>query len=173
MRICAKCKISQSLLCFSKNRWNVSGYDHYCKGCNKERSLLTKESRARNMHRRYLANRDRILSKAKALRESPTWKPVYRYSEKDRASHKLYVENNRWRINSISAKRRALVRQATPCWANQEKIQAVYKLASKLNLHVDHIYPLKSPLVCGLHTETNLQLLTPMENRKKWNRVPL
>jgi len=38
------------------------------------------------------------------------------------------------------------------------------------DFHVDHIVPLKSPLVSGLHTEANLRLLPGAENRSKHNR---
>ena len=36
--------------------------------------------------------------------------------------------------------------------------------------HVDHTVPLQSPLVCGLHCEFNLQVITEKENKKKHNR---
>jgi hypothetical protein len=35
---------------------------------------------------------------------------------------------------------------------------------------VDHIVPLQSPLVCGLHNEFNLRVITRFENRSKNNR---
>lgn len=38
-----------------------------------------------------------------------------------------------------------------------------------MGMDVDHIVPLISKNVCGLHTEDNLQLLLPTENRKKKN----
>lgn len=36
--------------------------------------------------------------------------------------------------------------------------------------HVDHIVPIKSPIVCGLHCEANLQILPEAENIRKGNR---
>ena len=37
--------------------------------------------------------------------------------------------------------------------------------------HVDHIIPLSHPLVCGLHTEDNLRIITSEENHKKTNKL--
>ncbi len=36
--------------------------------------------------------------------------------------------------------------------------------------HVDHVVPINSPIVCGLHCATNIQLLTARENVSKGNR---
>lgn len=36
---------------------------------------------------------------------------------------------------------------------------------------VDHTVPLKNPLVCGLHTHTNMQVVTHELNRRKTNLV--
>lgn len=39
-----------------------------------------------------------------------------------------------------------------------------------IQYHIDHIVPLKSGLVCGLHWPENIQIITATENIKKGNR---
>ena len=39
-----------------------------------------------------------------------------------------------------------------------------------LEWDVDHIVPLKNPIVCGLHVESNLQVIPELENIRKGNR---
>ena len=71
--------------------------------------------------------------------------------------------------------RKSLHKKITPPWANPEKIREIYIEAKNLTdttgmQHVvDHIIPRKHPLVCGLHNEYNLQILTRKENSKKSN----
>lgn len=66
---------------------------------------------------------------------------------------------------------------ATPKWANKFFISEAYALANlrtkKLGYpwHVDHIVPLKSKIVCGLHVEHNLQVIEGSLNMSKGNRV--
>jgi len=78
---------------------------------------------------------------------------------------KKYPEKGRF----FAAKRRALKLQATPLWANDMAIKEIYAKAKALGMEVDHIVPLNSKVVCGLHWEGNLQLLTESENRRKSN----
>ncbi len=64
--------------------------------------------------------------------------------------------------------------EAQPKWADQSKIDAVYtemkrKAVNGRRYHVDHIIPIKHPLVCGLHVENNLQVLTARANLVKGN----
>jgi len=59
--------------------------------------------------------------------------------------------------------------KATPAWASRWKMDLMYATARVLGETVDHIVPINHPLVCGLHTEHNLQLLPAAENTAKGN----
>lgn len=92
--------------------------------------------------------------------------PLSELSEADRkkANHSAYiVERRKKRDKSI------------PPWANKAAIRAIYIKARQLTIEtgikheVDHIIPSNHELVCGLHVENNLQILTEYENIRKSN----
>ena len=63
---------------------------------------------------------------------------------------------------------------ATPPWADQKRIAAIYKERTKrrkagADVVVDHKVPLNSFYVCGLQCEDNLEIITDMENAAKSN----
>ena len=66
--------------------------------------------------------------------------------------------------------------QAFPVWADAVKIKAFYEFARQKTIetgiawHVDHILPIKSSLVCGLHNEFNLQVIPANDNLRKSNK---
>jgi hypothetical protein len=85
-----------------------------------------------------------------------------------------YAKNSD-RYTAALALYRAKKRKATPVWANSFFIGEAYHLA-KLRTkmlgfpwHVDHIVPLKSKQVCGLHVENNLRVIPGVENIRKGN----
>jgi len=96
--------------------------------------------------------------------------------EKCIESAKRYIKQNYAKTLQRVSSRRAKSKMATPGWADKEKIKRIYSDAQLLNCfdgpraQVDHIVPLVSDLVCGLHCEQNLQILWNNENLKKGNR---
>jgi hypothetical protein len=120
----------------------------------------------------YLKNREAM----KAARK-PARKDLSRLER-----HKRRLSAGRWRRThaakwaAIQSRYRSCKLKATPAWANQSLIAGLYDLARRLTLesgiphHVDHIFPLKSDWVCGLHVETNLRVITAKENIAKKNR---
>lgn len=76
--------------------------------------------------------------------------------------------------------RRAQKLNATPKWLTEDHkvtMQQLYierdKLRSEKGIiyHVDHIVPLISDIVCGLHVPWNLQVIPAIDNLKKSNKV--
>lgn len=84
-----------------------------------------------------------------------------------------YKKENPGKVNANIAKRRAAKKQATPKWADLKKIELLYVEARDLTVvtgteyEVDHYYPLTSDVVCGLHCEDNLRIITAEENNRK------
>lgn len=85
-------------------------------------------------------------------------------------------KNNQDKVNAVYARRRAAKLRAVPAWANNFFIQEAYSLARLRTKmlgypwHVDHIVPLMSPIVCGLHVHDNLRVIPGSINQSKNNR---
>ena len=94
-----------------------------------------------------------------------------------RADRRKHYQKNSARYKAQAVARIKHIKQATPSWADMEKITAFYVEAERLTKetgikhHVDHIYPLRSKIMCGLHVETNLQILHAIVNLRKSNKV--
>ena len=91
------------------------------------------------------------------------------------------THNTRWRVRNPdlcalwSSNRAIKLERATPCWSETEAIKIVYlkrdeyKKLYGIKFEVDHIIPIKSDTVCGLHVLANLQLLDKLLNGSKHN----
>lgn|SRR6185312_1853754 len=131
-----------------------------------------RERNSERLRQQWQANREAIMASRKARLESDPqakarWLEYLRSHYRQNKSHYLA----KW------AKRRAAKLQATPTWANQVAIDALYERARRLTLltgivhEVDHIMPLVGKRVCGLHVEDNLRVTTRLVNRSKSNRL--
>lgn len=99
-----------------------------------------------------------------------------RNAESRRRSVRSWVKRHPERAAALRIARGRAERRAIVVWADQSKIKAIYQLRDQLNTqggdewHVDHIVPLKSEIVCGLHNEFNLRVIRASENNKKSNK---
>ena len=156
-----------------KNRERLLAKDRAYYEANKER--VNAQNKAY-----YEANKDRMLAWQKEYANRPdriekTRELCRAYKAANKHVAKTEYEKNKPAYFERVARRRATKKQATPAWADIEAIREYYRAARAFrkygyDFHVDHIVPLKSPLVSGLHTEANLRLLPGAENRSKHNR---
>jgi hypothetical protein len=91
----------------------------------------------------------------------------------------LAVIQKRAAWSAYIVERRKKRDKSMPPWANAAAINAIYfearcrTAATGVKYEVDHIIPSNHPLVCGLHVETNLQVITEFENMSKSNKFDL
>lgn len=149
---------------------------------------VTPEHRAlkkREAQRRYIAaNRD-SLNARKRIR-SRAWRLANR--DKKSAQTRDYYQRNRSKVLELNAKwkrsktgwmaqqsaeRKAKKLNAVHLWQEGDKeiVELIYAEARHRKMHVDHIVPLTSNIVCGLHVFWNMQLLTPQQNCAKHNSL--
>jgi hypothetical protein len=70
----------------------------------------------------------------------------------------------------------AMKKYAMPAWADKDAIQKLYEEARRLTKEtgvkheVDHIVPIRHPLVCGFHIENNLRVIPAEQNNRKSNK---
>lgn len=172
MKICTKCKELLPLTEYYKHKPAKDDKASWCKVCHLAQGRLRyalDPGKKKEQDRKWAQqNPERGRNRSKAWRDA----------NPDRAAEvtKKYESANPEKGYARCGTRRAVKRNAKPSWANQFFIQEAYRLA-KLRTkmtgfvwHVDHIVPLRSPVVCGLHCETNLQVIPGYLNMVKGNR---
>jgi len=129
----------------------------------------------------YLANKEQSKKADKLRRSQPAYKESRSMRNKERRLNDEEFRqmqndrNNDWRKNNLaycahkSQLHRTSKLKAAPEWADKELMKDMYMEAKYHKMEVDHIVPLKSKMVCGLHWEGNLQLLSANSNRAKSN----
>ena len=103
-----------------------------------------------------------------------------------RPAHVLREYRNAWKANNKTQVladnkvRRRKHREATPPWLTRKQkseIRQLYQIAITMTQTtgeqyvVDHIVPLRSNEVCGLHVPWNLRVITQEENLAKSNKL--
>jgi hypothetical protein len=185
-KVCTTCEVEKSVDDYYNSKVGKYGFKAKCKCCvaeqkkayqqaNKE-AIAAYQKVYRQANREAIAKQEKIYYEANKKTELAYQRAYHQANreillEKQRA----YKQTNRHIFNALQAKRKANKLMATPAWANLEAIKGIYELAAIVNrtshdLHVDHIVPLQSKLVCGLHCEANLRLMAASDNISKGNR---
>ena len=177
MKPCSHCREVKPIVAFSRSSARPDGFHCICKVCDAARRKALRESRIEDErardNARYPTRRD-----AKRAYDRDYY---LKHATRIKADVSEYGRQNRGRLRPLacarSRKRVALKLNATPPWADTQKVNEVYRLAAAMSeltgepYHVDHIVPLQSKLVCGLHNEFNLRVIPKSENQAKGNRT--
>ena len=187
MKKCTGCNELKDLSCFGKSKTRTDGLWCYCKQCTNERARLyrhkNREKVKESSRLSRINNPEKVAETKRKYRE--------KNSEKCKIARKIAYDKNRERelekareykrknphVNrELSASREARKKMATPSWFDLSRVRELHRLAVEAKKatgivwHVDHIVPLKSDLVCGLHWHGNMQLLPASVNQSKSNR---
>ena len=179
---CRDCQKNDKKLYYKKNKECINERGRLWYRNNKEWAITQhREYRARNegqvfqLQKRY---RDNNAEKRKA--DNARWRESH--ADQHRANAIKWSKNNRHMVSVTNTKRRGQSRLATPEWANKFFMAEAYDLARRrtrctgFKWHVDHVVPLRSKLVCGLHCEQNMEVIPAVDNLKKrhftWPDMP-
>lgn len=137
---------------------------------NKKRSEKPKSEASKAAGKRYYEkNREAVKARANARPKNEVTQYKRKYKE---ANPELY--------KALVSVRKRRHRAATPKWVTPEQklaMRQLYLQAMELTkltgerYVVDHIVPLISDEVCGLHVPWNLRVITQEENLKKSNKL--
>ena len=180
MKVCTKCKIEKPFLEFCKDKRRKHDIGSHCKKCNyvvsercrKNNPIKYKkyslDSYYRHIEKKRILAREYKKNNPEKIRKSLK---EWRLENKERIQK--YYENNKDWFKALNAQRRIRISKYK---GNPQKIKEFYTEAIRLTEltgiehHVDHIVPLTSKYVCGLHYENNLQVIPFYENLAKSNK---
>lgn len=148
-----------------RNELNRLSHARCRDGVNSRRRERYKESDKTEHKERTAKWRNKNLDYIRAVNKK--WREENK--ERQKITARAWIQNNRARVREKWQRREARKMRAVPSWANLDAIRLIYNKAEGVGYHVDHIVPLHSKIVCGLHCEVNLQLLPPIENKRKSN----
>lgn len=151
MKICVCCKAEKVSTEFYPDKYKKDGLSAYCRACSKARAAQW----AKNNSDKRREQRN------KWAKENP---------ELHKLSKQSWKVRNKAKVMADTRKRQAAQLRSVPLWFNAEPVVKLYEKARQYGFHVDHIVPLQSDLVCGLHVFDNLQLMHPSENCSKQNK---
>ena len=176
MKICRRCTLELPLDRFHKHKETKDGLRTACITCrNLERKAWRDSNPEHTKKKNDQYNKAKVVS---GYRKKYYGENKEKIREQSRESYRnvgletqrAWQEENRGKVREYCQFRRALLKTATPEWADREEMRYIHQLAADRGLVVDHIVPLNSPYVCGLNIPANLRCITEALNLHKGNR---
>lgn len=186
---CLKCGVVKTSENSTKNKNRPDGRNAYCRVCAKEKMAASyvkhREKRRETMRANYEEKKDEYKARAKKWAEANPQKRhevTKRYLKNNPEARYQTSKNHRLANPGVYAAhfkmRQTRKRQALSSWADLGAIEALYIECARITKetgikhHVDHYFPLKSDVVCGLHNEFNLRIVPASINLAKHNQMP-
>lgn len=154
VKACTKCRRFKRHGEFHRNQQKKDRRASNCKQCDQQRCSDYRQKNRHVWRRHYQSNIQAYKDRAKKRRA-------------DLPEEKIVYEQNR----------RAAKKQALPSWAKSKAMQAEFKSIAQhrqwlddntnRSHHIDHVVPLQSDFVCGLHVPWNLMVLSSEDNVSK------
>ncbi len=153
---CVDCRIKQR---------NTEYHQKYMKQYHKD----NKNSHNTQCKKRYQIHKERHLYVSKV------WYETHKEQHKEYVKQygKLWRKNNPDKTSLSDTRRCKAIKQSAPLWYENDLVKQFYLKRDELNkkwgtnFQVDHIIPIVSDTVCGLHCWDNLQLLDKSLNSSK------
>lgn len=172
IRTCTKCNSSENG--FYKSKLGKDGLTAWCKRCFAEyRKVLNDDHPEKKQKHREQGSEWKRINKEKSLESTKRYQ--INNPEATKSSHRKSRQKHVERVRIENNARSRRVKFCTPKYANKFFISEAYHLAqlrtklTGIKYVVDHIIPINGKFVCGLHIETNLQVITAYENLRKSN----
>ena len=163
---------------YDENRNEVNRKQREYLADNKDK-VLPKRRIYRELNKDYI-NKKRKLAPSYMSKKELEYKAIYREEnrDKERARTRKWQKANPEKVQWHNGQREQKILQATIGGDMfKDEILAIYKESARktknegVQYHVDHIIPLVSKNVCGLHIPQNLRIITAEENIKKKNKL--
>jgi len=187
MKTCTKCKTSRHLSDFRKDRKRKDGLQCWCDFCLSAYRIQTQGRHRLYCAEYYAAHGEEMRESNKRRRRSDPARARALDAPRNEKRKEQRAQARKVRAEMMKARskaqrvakcrlRAARKKRAIPAWADQAEILRHYEAAQRLTAetgiphHVDHVVPLSSPLVCGLHWHRNLAVVPKWANLMKGNR---
>lgn len=170
--MCKNCVSAYNKAYREKNIEKIREKDRVYAATNAEQARIrTRIWNTANKDRKSLADHQRYLKYKSEGRTNEYYGNVDKEAIKRRSAQ--WKKDNPGRVAAYLARRRAAMKKATTAWTEFKQIELLYIEAARLTKEteiehqVDHIVPLCSDVVCGLHVLSNLRIVTSEENNRK------